>query len=94
MNKTDYLLITLAEECGEVIQAVSKALRFGLDDHAPDSLESNAERIVKELSDLKGVEIMLIDEGVIRSGNTKDVFAKIDKVEKWMMHSKLNERLK
>ncbi len=31
MNKTEYLLVCLAEECAEIQQAVDKALRFGLD---------------------------------------------------------------
>jgi hypothetical protein len=40
MNITEHLLATLAEECAEVAQATSKALRFGLDEP-----EVNIERL-------------------------------------------------
>jgi len=39
MNRTEHLLVCLAEECAEVGQAVAKALRFGLDDGRTRTLE-------------------------------------------------------
>ena len=38
MNKQEYLLTCLSEECAEIQQAVSKALRFGLDNYNPNGL--------------------------------------------------------
>lgn len=35
MNKQEYLLQCLAEEASEVVQAVSKCLRFGLNNEWP-----------------------------------------------------------
>jgi len=43
------LLIGIMEECAEVTQAVSKALRFGLDAHNPHNISStNADDIMTE----------------------------------------------
>ena len=41
------MLVILSEECGEVIQAVSKTMRFPEDD------EKNRTRLAKELGDLQ-----------------------------------------
>lgn len=61
-------LAMLAEECGEVIQAVGKVLRHGYESFHPDDLElskgrmvpksgaeSNRDKLTRELSDLVGV---------------------------------------
>lgn len=45
MKRHEHLLSILAEECCEVGQRVSKALRFGLDEVQPGQDLSNAERI-------------------------------------------------
>jgi NTP pyrophosphatase (non-canonical NTP hydrolase) len=49
------LLTVLMEECAEVTQRASKALRFGLAEVQPGQPDSNAERIADELGDLIGV---------------------------------------
>jgi len=48
MNKTEYLLVCLAEECAEIQQAVDKALRFGLDVGFPGGKTTNAQDISRE----------------------------------------------
>lgn len=65
MNRTEHLLSCLAEECCEVGQRVSKALRFGLSEVQAGQPLTNADRIVEELGDLWGVALMLADEGVL-----------------------------
>lgn len=55
MNRTEYLLCCLAEECTEVGQRVSKALRFGLREVQPMQPLNNAERIREEMRDLLAV---------------------------------------
>ena len=47
MNTTDECLVILAEECAEVIQAVSKTMRF------PEDNNKNRNRLEKELGDLQ-----------------------------------------
>jgi hypothetical protein len=38
MTREQHLLTILAEECGEVVQRASKAIRFGLDESQPGQL--------------------------------------------------------
>lgn len=49
----DEVLVVLIEECGEVIQAATKCLRFGYDRNWPD-YGVNSEVLAKELGDLLG----------------------------------------
>ena len=46
------LLEVLAEECAEVIQRVTKALRFGIEEVQPGQPDSNSRRIGLELGDV------------------------------------------
>lgn len=55
MNINEHLLTCLAEECSEVAQRVSKALRFGLDEVQAGQPLTNAERIAEEMVDLNAV---------------------------------------
>lgn len=51
----DELLILLIEECGEVIQAATKCLRFGWDvDHGVD-YGNNRDQLAKEMGELTAV---------------------------------------
>ncbi len=64
LEPTDLLskLGLLAEECGEVVQEVGKILRFGIDNHHPDEPDvSNAERLLREINDLK-LAIHMVEE--------------------------------
>lgn len=89
MKKAEHLLVCLAEECAEIQQAVSKALRFGLDDGSPDKTTTNAEDIQKELVDLLGVIALLGDEGIMTFDTTKvDVPEKKAKVRKYMDYAR------
>src|SRR5215211_1747580 len=54
MLTRDELLVLLIEECGEVIQAATKCLRFGYDRDQP-GYGVNHEVLAKELGDLTGV---------------------------------------
>lgn len=92
MNRQEHLLTCLAEECAEVAQRVSKALRFGLAEVQPGQPLDNAERIVEEVRDLWAVVEILQDEGAlpIIGISTKDVNAKRDKIERFMSISLKN----
>ena len=51
----DELLVLLIEECGEVIQAATKCLRFGWDvDHGVD-YGNNRDQLAKEMGELVAV---------------------------------------
>lgn len=89
MNKIEHLLTCLIEECAEVQKLAAKALRFGLDDHAPDSSATNSEDIAGECTDLLAIMEMLESEGIIPPfGDARLIQAKKDKVEKYMEYAK------
>jgi len=60
MNET---LVILQEECAEVIQAISKIHRFGMNDSYNGI--TNLEHLVKELGDLNCMINMFIDQNKI-----------------------------
>lgn len=94
MNRAEYLLTCLAEECDEVGQRVCKALRFSLSEVQPEQEFGhefdNAERIVLELEDLLAVAKILRDERVLRAPViTPDLVArKLNKIERFMAISR------
>lgn len=59
------LLTILAEECCEVGQRVSKALRFGVNEVQPGQPLTNAQRIAEELGDLSCVASILQQRGLL-----------------------------
>lgn len=63
MNQNEILDI-LQEECGEVVQVVSKCRRFGIDDVHGEDGESNRDRLTKEVGDLMCM-IQLLQEAKI-----------------------------
>lgn len=62
MTRIDYLLVVLAEECAELAQACSKAIRFGLNDDY--TLQHPKEMIKREFNDVLAVMEILTTEGV------------------------------
>jgi len=80
----EYLLICLMEECGEIIQAASKALRFGLDNNYPGTDRTNVGDISKEFNDLYAVRIMLSREDVHIRYDDRAVLEKIRTIEEFL----------
>jgi len=88
MNRTEYLLWLLAEECAEVSQRASKAARFGLGEIQTDQPLTNAERIVLEINDLYAVIELLVDSELIPlPGETAALDAKKAKIQKFLLYS-------
>lgn len=65
MNEKEHMLVCLSEECAEVIKAVSKALRFGLNDGYPNSGRTNLQDIMKEMVHVNVVLDMLQEKGIV-----------------------------
>jgi hypothetical protein len=85
MTRQDYLLICLMEECAEVAQRASKAIRFGIDGVQEGNPLNNSERIMVEYCDFIAVVEMLQDEGAIaRIKTRREIEKKKRKVEKYM----------
>lgn len=89
MNRKEHLLTILSEECAEVSQRVSKALRFGLHEVQPGQPLNNAERITQEMADLLGIYEMLCIEEIIPGAQDYHIQQKRQKVEKFL---KLSEQ--
>lgn len=89
MNRADQLMIILCEESAEVIQATTKALRFGPTEVYPETGQSNVDRLVDELNDMQAVIWMLQAEGVLPAKITdlNKIEAKRAKVEKYIAYS-------
>jgi hypothetical protein len=92
MTRTEHLLICLAEECAEIIQRVSKAIRFGLQEVQPGQLLTNAQRIVEEVHDFCGVLELLTEDGTFGKLSDQEIQiaieAKKKKLEKYMQCSR------
>jgi NTP pyrophosphatase (non-canonical NTP hydrolase) len=74
----------LQEECAEVIQAVSKIRRFGIDGVKPGTEYSNREHLEEELGDvLAMIDILMINSVVSWSNLHSAKRAKIEKLKKW-----------
>ena len=94
MNRKEHLLIIAMEECTEVGQRLSKALRFSLEEVQPGQELTNAERIEYEFNDLLAVIDMLRKEGHLTNTINPDmILAKKEKIEKYLLHSEENGTL-
>lgn len=90
MNKQEYLLNCLSEECAEIIQAVSKIQRFGL--HSDYVGKTNLDVLRSEIYDLRGVIAELDCSTEVGSfdtlGSSKAVADKQLKLRKYMEMSR------
>ena len=74
----DELLVILAEEASEVIQAVTKCLRFGFDTIGPDDYGRNDLHLAREVGQLYAiVDALELNLELIIAGHRE----KIDKAE-------------
>ena len=74
----------LQEECAEVIQAVSKISRFGIDNYKPGKPKTNREHLEEELGDMLAMIDILCSMGVVELDNLRVAkLAKIEKLKKW-----------
>lgn len=87
LTEQQYLLICVAEECAEIQQRITKALRFGLYEVQPGQPDNNLVRIRQEFNDLLGVLELAADHSALMLIDRKQVDAKKDKVIKFMLYS-------
>lgn len=94
MTTREHLLTILAEECAEIAQRCSKALRFGLDEKQTGQPMTNGERIMEEVDDFAGVVRMLQERGELPLGRPDRVIAKQDRVRHFLKYSREQGTLK
>ena len=74
----------LQEECAEVVQAVSKIRRFGIDNAKPGTAYTNREHLEEEVGDMLAMIDILMANDIVSWGNLhKAKRAKIEKLKKW-----------
>jgi NTP pyrophosphatase (non-canonical NTP hydrolase) len=74
----------LQEECAEVIQAVSKISRFGINNFKPGKPKTNREHLEEELGDMLAMIDILKEMGVVSGACLEEAkYAKIEKLKKW-----------
>jgi hypothetical protein len=83
-SKTKEVMDILQEECAEVIQAVSKVSRFGIDNVKPGKPKTNREHLEEEIGDLLAMVDIMVEFSVISLDNLEVAKrAKIEKLKKW-----------
>jgi len=87
MTYTEHLLTILAEECAEVAQRASKALRFGLEEIQPGQTLTNAQRIMEEYDDLRAVVELCSVRGMMPMPDDWRVKAKQQKIDQYLRYS-------
>jgi NTP pyrophosphatase (non-canonical NTP hydrolase) len=84
MNKTDEIMFILQEECAEVTQAISKCLRFGIDNYKPGKPKTNREHLAEEIGDLIAMIELCYDNDIVDILQVKEAqHRKFDKLKKW-----------
>lgn len=85
MTKRENLLLVAMEECSELQQAISKAMRFGMDRIIPETDCTNEHHIMVEYRQLQTVMNMLRARGILHDlsdyDNAATDFLKVDRVQ-------------
>ena len=83
-DKETEILNILQEECAEVVQAVSKCNRFGLDRNKPGKHTTNRQHHAEELGDLQAMIKLVQDANIVSETDVKLASnAKIEKLKIW-----------
>lgn len=82
-NSSEALHI-LQEECAEVIQAISKINRFGIENLKPGTEKNNRQHLEEEIGDLLAMVEILEQAKVVNPIELeKAKIAKFEKLKKW-----------
>lgn len=81
-------LAMLAEEAGEIVQAVGKILRHGYGSRHPDGGPTNKETLERECGDFRGVMHHMVDRGDLEFETiAKASGSKMAKARRYMHHA-------
>lgn len=86
MNREETLLCIIGEECSEVHQICSKAMRFGLDSNYTG--ETNYNLLIQEFNDLVASMELLLNKDITEVIDSNLMTAKKEKVNKFIEYSK------
>ena len=83
-DQTKEVMDILQEECAEVIQAISKISRFGLDNFKPGKPKTNREHLEEELGDVYAMIEILQELDIVSWTNIEQAAeAKREKLKQW-----------
>ncbi len=83
-DKTKEIMDITAEECAEVIVAISKISRFGIDNYKPNKPLTNRQHLEEEIGDLLAMVDLMEQFRVINMDRVNLAkVAKIKKLEQW-----------
>jgi NTP pyrophosphatase (non-canonical NTP hydrolase) len=83
LSKIPEILDILQEECAEVIVAVSKIRRFGIDNTYKEG-GTQREHLIQELGDVVAMIYLLTEHGVLTEQDLKNASdIKFNKLKKW-----------
>lgn len=83
-SKEKEILDITQEECAEVIVAISKISRFGLDNFKPGKPLTNRQHLAEELGDLQAMIDLCIDYNLVDREEVQVAASnKIAKLKKW-----------
>lgn len=89
------LLTILAEECCEVAQRCTKALRFGVEEVQPGQSRTNGDRIGLEVGDFMEVAARLMEMGIVPEWSVEaGRQAKSAQLAKYMQSAPTNDEMK
>ena len=83
-DQTKEIMLILQEEGAEVIQAVSKCSRFGMDNCNPGKPLTNREHLEEELGDVLAMVDIMLEQGIVNIAKLEE--AKLNKkykLKKW-----------
>jgi hypothetical protein len=84
MDKEREILLIAQEECAEVIQAISKCFRFGLDNVKPGKPHTNREYLEEELGDLIAMLNIMCEQGMVNYDAVEAAAKqKVQKLKQW-----------
>lgn len=95
MTFNENLLIVAQEECSEIQQAISKSIRFGLDNYHPDRPHTcNAQELLNEYYQLQSVFEMMFDYGLLPEMSEEDIQKiKLDKLDNVLKYAELSRQI-
>lgn len=83
-KKTKEIFDITQEECAEVVVAISKISRFGIDNYKPGKSLTNRQHLEEEVGDLLAMIDLMRDFGVIDMKSVEVArVAKIEKLKQW-----------
>lgn len=84
------LLAVLAEECGELVQAIGKILRHGLYSVHPDTRVLNRTSLEREMGDVRAAMIMLCAAYITDKDRIHDWgLGKLERIKPYLHHQKI-----